>query len=152
MCPSIELHELGVSHTTAKFSLSLLLPPPNFPLLSLGEYRIFCENFFSLLMLLVNGKRQPYSRFQLFSHVPSPRGPFPMAGSTMPQRGLNLASALFTNTTDMSLGARNTLDHFPAQHLMWKGGRKNPSHPWLKIISEAGGKAKVMPAISWNSW
>lgn len=50
--------------------------------------------------------------------------------------GCILAEVLFRNAADAILGSDHTLDHFPAQNLMWKGGRKNPSHPELKIISE----------------
>ena len=46
-----------------------------------------------------------------------------------------LVEVLFWNI-DMILGSGHTPDRFLAQHLIWKGGRQNPSRPWLKIISE----------------
>ena len=38
--------------------------------------------------------------------------------------------------THVILSSGHMLDHFPAQLLMWKGGSKTLSYPWLKIISE----------------
>lgn len=52
MCPRIKLYELDMSHMKATFSLSLSLS--YFSPDSLGEYKIFYENFFSPLMLFIN--------------------------------------------------------------------------------------------------